>query len=106
MVPRARALGETDGFVRLVHRGRDVVGATIVSPGAGEVIQEWVYVLDHSLKLRDVATATHVYPTLSRANAQAAGELLVRRLLEGPMSIVVKRILGQLLRWMRWRQGF
>ena len=53
-----------------------------------------------------MATAVHVYPTLSRASAQAAGELLVSRLLEGDLGAIIKPALGNLLRWMRWRRGF
>lgn len=105
-VDRPRAEGDTRGFVKVVHRGEDVLGAAIVSERAGELIQEWIYVMEHGLKLRDVATGVHVYPTFSRANAKIGGRIVVERLLEGRFSRLLKSALRLLLRWMRWRRGF
>ncbi len=104
-VDRPRAEGDTRGFVKVVHRDGSVLGATIVSERAGELIQEWIYVMEHGLKLRDVAMGVHVYPTFSRANAKIGGQLVVDRLLEGKFSRPVKGVLWLLLRWMRWRLG-
>lgn len=105
-VDRARAVGEVDGVVKLVHRGGTVVGVTIVSPTASEIVQEWIYVLDEELKIWDVATAVHVYPTWSRANAQVTGELLVSRLFEGPCRGIIRLVLSYPPGWVRWRRSF
>jgi hypothetical protein len=83
-----------------------VLGVTIVSERAGELIQEWIYALEHGLKVRDIATAVHVYPTFSRANAKAGGELVRRRLLEGRLGGIVRGLSQLMLRLMRWRRGF
>jgi pyruvate/2-oxoglutarate dehydrogenase complex dihydrolipoamide dehydrogenase (E3) component len=105
-VDRARAAVDTAGFVKLVHRGGTVLGATVVCERAGESIQEWIYVMEHGLKLRDVATGVHVYPAFSRANAQVAGHVVQERILEGRLGRPIKAALRLMLGWMRWRRGF
>jgi pyruvate/2-oxoglutarate dehydrogenase complex dihydrolipoamide dehydrogenase (E3) component len=105
-VDRPRAEVDTEGFVKLVHRGGEVLGVTIVSGRAGELIQEWIYALEYGLKVRDIATAVHVYSTFSRANAKAGGELVRRQLLEGRFGGIVRRLSQLMLLVMRWRRGF
>jgi hypothetical protein len=105
-VDRPRAEVDTEGFVKLVHKDGRVLGVTVVSERAGELVQEWIYALEYGVKVRDIATAVHVYPTFSRANAKAAGELLQSQLLEGRFAGVVRRLAQLSLRLMRWRHGF
>jgi len=96
-VDRARADGDTDGFLRLVHKkDGSLLGATIVAGRAGEMIHEWVVALDQGLKVDDLVNALHVYPTYSMAGMQAAAAIRVDRLLSGAS--------GRLVRSMaRWR---
>ncbi|MBC7639758.1 MAG: NAD(P)/FAD-dependent oxidoreductase, partial [Rhodoferax sp.] len=72
-VDRAIAERETDGFTRLVldRRGR-VVGATIVGPRAGESLPELVLAVRRGLRARDLAAATHAYPTYGDGPWKAA----------------------------------
>jgi pyruvate/2-oxoglutarate dehydrogenase complex dihydrolipoamide dehydrogenase (E3) component len=71
---RALTAGEGVGFVKVLATGRQgkVVGAHIVGPHAGELIQEWITAMTQGLTLRQVADTIHVYPTLSTANQHAA----------------------------------
>lgn len=71
---RAVTAGTGVGFVKVLTTGWQgrVVGATIVGPRAGELIQEWIYAMTHGLTIRQVADTIHVYPTLSVANQHAA----------------------------------
>ena len=63
-VDRAVADRATDGFTRLVFDRRNrVVGATIVGPRAGESLAEAVLAVRQGLRARDIASATHAYPT-------------------------------------------
>ncbi|WP_344469933.1 dihydrolipoyl dehydrogenase family protein [Nakamurella flavida] len=63
-VDRAVADGATDGFTRLAFDRRNrVVGATIVGPRAGESLAEAVLAIRQGLRARDIASATHAYPT-------------------------------------------
>ncbi len=63
-VDRAIAQGATEGFsrLRLDRRGR-VVGATVVSPRAGEVLGELAVAVARRLRSRDLALVQHAYPT-------------------------------------------
>lgn len=104
-VDRALAEDDTRGFIKVVHKGGDVLGATIVSGRAGESIQAWIHVLDGHLKVRNLASAIHVYPTYSRTNTWAAGQLLESRIRGGLLGRVVNLASSLALRWMRlWRR--
>ena len=71
---RARADGATDGAIIVVTAGKKVVGAHILAPGAGEMIQELSLAINEGLKFSDVAGLIHVYPTLSTGIGQLAAE--------------------------------
>lgn len=70
---RAIAEGETAGLTRIVvdARGR-VRGALVVGPRAGETIGEAALAVRHGMRARDLAAATHPYPTYSDALWNAA----------------------------------
>lgn len=71
---RALVDAEDFGMVKLVVRagsGR-LLGAQILGPRAGELIQEAVLALDRGLSVRHLADTVHVYPTLSVAVQRAA----------------------------------
>jgi pyruvate/2-oxoglutarate dehydrogenase complex dihydrolipoamide dehydrogenase (E3) component len=97
-VDRARAEGDTAGFIKLVHKkDGTLLGATIVARRAGEMIHEWIVALDRGLKVGDLANAIHVYPTYSTASMQAAA-IRVEQLLSGTSGRIV-RGLARLMRW-------
>ena len=100
-VDRARADVDTEGVVHLVHKGGKVLGVTIVSARAGELIHEWLHVVEGRLSVRDVTTSMHVYPTYSRANVKAGGALLQKQLLSGAMGNLVRKVSGAMVKGMR-----
>lgn len=71
---RAVALGEPDGFVRLVSTADTgtVVGAQIVGPGASDLVSELGVAVNCQLNVKDVALTIHPHPTLSEPVAEAA----------------------------------
>lgn len=71
---RARADGATDGAIVLVTAKEKLVGAHVLAPAAGEMIQELALAIDQGLKLRDLASLVHVYPTVATGIQQLAGE--------------------------------
>ena len=79
--------GTQKGFVKLIYKkelkGPKLLGVTVVGARAGELIQEWVYVMTGKISLADVASIIHVYPTFSMANQKAAGEVLAETYLKG-----------------------
>ena len=97
-VDRARAEGDTSGFLKITHKkDGKVLGATIVAGRAGEMIHEWTVALDRGLKVGDLANSIYVYPTYSIANMQAAAHIRVAQLLGGTSGRVV-RGLARLMR--------
>ena len=74
-VARAKAMGQTAGFVRLVADAETdrLLGATIVGPHAGELIHELVVALDLGATYDRVGRILHVHPTLSEGVNSAAG---------------------------------
>jgi pyruvate/2-oxoglutarate dehydrogenase complex dihydrolipoamide dehydrogenase (E3) component len=97
-VDRARAEGDTAGFMKLVC-GKDgkLLGTTIVAGRAGEMIHECIVVMDRGLKVDALANVIHVYPTYSTAIMQAAAVIRVEQLLSGTSGRVI-RGLARLIR--------
>jgi hypothetical protein len=72
----------------MVVKGKPV-GATIVGPQAGELIQIWALAIANGLKMSAVAGMVAPYPTLGEINKRAAGAYFSPKLFDSPM---VKRI--------------
>ncbi|MCW9025111.1 MAG: dihydrolipoyl dehydrogenase [Gammaproteobacteria bacterium] len=72
---RAIADSNAEGFVKvLTVPGKDrILGATIVSQYAGELIAEFVTAMRYKLGLNKILATIHIYPTWTEANKFAAG---------------------------------
>jgi pyruvate/2-oxoglutarate dehydrogenase complex dihydrolipoamide dehydrogenase (E3) component len=71
---RARAESAAGGEIRIVTAKGRIVGAHALAPSAGELIGELALAIDRGLKLTDLASLVHVYPTIALAIQQIAGE--------------------------------
>ena len=71
---RARAMGETDGFVKLLAgKTTDrLLGAHIVGPDAGTLIAELALAIEFGASAEDVARTCHAHPSLNEAVKEAA----------------------------------
>lgn len=71
---RARAMGEKDGFVKiLAHKITDeILGAHIIGPDAGTLIAEIVIGMEFKAAAEDLARICHAHPTLNEAVREAA----------------------------------
>jgi dihydrolipoamide dehydrogenase len=71
---RARALGETAGFVKmLAHAETDrILGVHAIGPYASELIAEAVLAMEFGASAEDIARVVHAHPTLSEALHEAA----------------------------------
>lgn len=71
---RARANGDTTGFVKLLaHAQTDrLLGAHIIGPSAGDLIGELVLGMEFSAAAEDIALTCHAHPTLGEAVREAA----------------------------------
>jgi len=80
-IDRARAEREIEGFVKVVTtaRGR-ILGAGIVGPAAGDLLQPWELAIRAKLKIGALAGLIVPYPTLAEINKRAAGSFYAARL--------------------------
>lgn len=71
---RARAMGDTDGFVKLLSdKTTDkLLGAHIIGPDAGTIIAELVLAIEFGASAEDVARTSHAHPSLNEAVKEAA----------------------------------
>jgi len=74
---RSLAEGERTGKIKmLLDKNEKPLGVQILGPQAGELLSEWVAVLNGKVKLSTLASAIHPYPTLGEINKRVAGAYL------------------------------
>ena len=73
-----RAITESanNGFIKVITpKGKDkILGVTVVSEHAGDLIAEFVLAMKHGLGLNKILGTIHSYPTWAEGNKYAAGE--------------------------------
>ncbi|OYY02518.1 MAG: dihydrolipoyl dehydrogenase, partial [Acidocella sp. 35-58-6] len=71
---RARAMGATDGFVKILADAATdrLLGAHILGPDAGTLIAELTTAIEFGASAEDVARICHAHPTLSESVKEAA----------------------------------
>jgi dihydrolipoamide dehydrogenase len=71
---RARCLGDTEGFVKLIiHKTSDrILGMHIIGPSASEMIAEGVAAMEAGMTATQIAGMVHSHPTFSEAIREAA----------------------------------
>lgn len=94
-VDRAKCDDDEDGFIKLVSNRRGVlIGATIVASRAGEISGELSLAIARGLRVGDVATAVHAYPTYTTALQQMASQETTARWTSSAAGRVIARLLG------------
>jgi len=71
-----RSLTEDDeaGKIKLLLNEREKpIGIQILGPHAGDLVSEWVAVMNGQVRLSTVASAVHPYPTLAEINKRVTG---------------------------------
>lgn len=98
-IDRAILEEETEGFARLYveRKSGRIMGATMVSPHAGESIGEMALAITSGLKISAVGAAIHPYPTqaeiwkrLANAHLKESFTPLIARIFKGFLSIFSK----------------
>jgi pyruvate/2-oxoglutarate dehydrogenase complex dihydrolipoamide dehydrogenase (E3) component len=93
---RAQAERMTDGLIKVIARpnGR-ILGAAIVGPHAGDLIQPWVLAISQKLKVGAMAQMIAPYPTRGELGKRAAGSFYIPKLF-GERSKAIVRLLSRL----------
>jgi pyruvate/2-oxoglutarate dehydrogenase complex dihydrolipoamide dehydrogenase (E3) component len=98
-VDRAITDGEEEGFVKIhLRSGTDqILGATMVSRHAGEMINEVTLAIERGIGLRALSKVIHAYPTQAEAVKKAA-DAYNRTRLTTTLKFLSKR-------WLAWSRG-
>lgn len=75
-IARSNASDNRDGFVKIIADKKGVIiGATVVAPGAGEIIHELTLAVHHKMTAQQVAETPHAFLSWSEAVKVAATQL-------------------------------
>jgi len=78
---RSLAEGEGTGRIKmLLNSSERPIGVQILGPNAGDLIAEWVAVLNGKVKLATLAAAVHPYPTVAEINKRVAGNVFSEKI--------------------------
>jgi dihydrolipoamide dehydrogenase len=71
---RARCMGETEGFVKIISHSKTdrILGVHIVGPRAADMIAECVLAMEFGAGSEDIARTVHGHPTFAEALQEAA----------------------------------
>ena len=71
---RARALGDTTGFVKVLADAKSdrILGVHVIGPMASELISEAVVAMEFGASAEDIGMICHAHPSLSEAMKEAA----------------------------------
>ena len=87
------------GFIKVITpKGKDkILGVTIVSEHAGDLIAEFVLAMKHGLGLNKILGTIHSYPTWAEGNKYVAGEW--------KRAHAPEKVLNLLEKYHTWRRG-
>lgn len=77
MIPRSTTSAFADGFIKVIaNKKGTIIGATVVSPSAGEIIHEFGLAVKHKLTATDIAETPHAFLSWGEAARVAASKLV------------------------------
>lgn len=80
IIGRANVSNVDKGFVKVItDKNNKLIGASIVSPHAGEMIHELALAIQHGMSAADIASTIHAFPTWSEAVRTACSKVLRQR---------------------------
>ncbi|MDR9501394.1 MAG: FAD-dependent oxidoreductase [Desulfurivibrionaceae bacterium] len=83
---RALAEGESVGRIKLLLDGREKpLGIQILGPQAGNLLSEWVAIMNGGVGLSKIASAIHPYPTLGEINKKVVSSVFAPKIFSGPI---------------------
>ena len=91
---RARTDHRTNGKLKaVIHKNGRILGASILAPMAGEIIQPWILAIANRQKIANLATMIAPYPTYGEASKRAAGNFFTAKLFGKPTQKLVRFLL-------------
>jgi len=81
---KSLAEGERTGKIKMLLDSKEKpIGVQIFGPNAGDLLGEWVAVLNGKVKLSTLAAAIHPYPTIGEINKKVAGTFFSPKIFSG-----------------------
>lgn len=78
---RALAEGESVGRIKmLLDKKEKPLGIQILGPQAGNLLSEWVAIMNGGVGLSKIASAIHPYPTLGEINKKVVGDVFAPKI--------------------------
>ncbi len=78
---RAQAEGEEAGKIKMLLDTKEKpLGIQIIGPHAGDLLGEWIAVLNGKVKLSTLAGAIHPYPTMGEINKKVVGNIYSKKI--------------------------
>ncbi len=78
---RALAEGESVGKIKLLLNEKErPIGVQVIGPRAGDLLAEWITVLNGGVKLATLAGSVHPYPSLAEINKRVASNFLAGKI--------------------------
>ena len=93
---RSQTEDDKDGFIKLIHRNGKLLGATVVSKRAGEMINEYAIAITNGWGVGDLSNTIHSYPSYGDMVAGLSSKMKVEQLFSGftgKMWDVARRVL-------------
>ena len=88
---RAQAEKRTEGMIRVIAlKNGKILGATILGPGAGDMLGMWGLAIQKKMKLSDIAGTIAPYPTLGEISKRVAGSWYTPKLFSARTKSLVK----------------
>ncbi|MGH7903106.1 MAG: dihydrolipoyl dehydrogenase family protein [Candidatus Dormibacteraceae bacterium] len=96
-VDRAQTDGSPPGFLKLVSDGGDkLLGASVLSPHAGELVNELSLAIELGASIGDLARTIHVYPTYGSGLQDLAAEVSLGRAAAGGRGRLLRGLIQRL----------
>lgn len=90
---RAQAEGETAGRIKvLLGKSGKVIGVRMVGYHAGELLGQWVAMLNGGVKLSVAAGSVHPYPTMAEINKRVVGAYFSKKIFSDRVRKILKLI--------------
>ncbi len=90
---RAIAERRTAGFIKIIAKGRRILGVTAVGPSAGEQMALWTQAVAGKLSFGDIAGQIMPYPTLQELGKRIAGSSFTPSLYSARTKSLVRLLL-------------
>ncbi len=77
---RSLAEGEREGKIKMVLNEKEkLLGVQILGPHAGDLLSEWIAVMNGGVRLSTLASSVHPYPTLGEINKKVVTDLFSKK---------------------------